>query len=129
MHAPSFLALSPLIRWRIVLMMMVFAGLGHLNRVGISVAGDEVFIPVVKIPETSMGWVYTTFLIVYTIGMLPGSHPQPSVQTRAGSGVPAPLNRPVASASRDAGVARRIGLGEVRGKRAEEAGCAVRGRR
>lgn len=72
MHSPSFLSLSPLIRWRIVLMMMVFAGLGHLNRVGISVAGDEVFIPVVKIPETSMGWVYTTFLIVYTIGMLPG---------------------------------------------------------
>jgi MFS transporter, ACS family, D-galactonate transporter len=73
MHSPSFLSLSPLIRWRIVLMMMVFAGLAHFNRVGISVAGDEVFLDKkVGVSETQMGWVYTTFLIVYTIGMLPG---------------------------------------------------------
>ncbi|GIT31359.1 MAG: hypothetical protein Ct9H300mP1_34050 [Planctomycetaceae bacterium] len=30
------------------------------------------FIPEIGTPKTSMGWVYTTFLIVYTIGMLPG---------------------------------------------------------
>lgn len=58
--------------WRIVVMLMVFAALGHFNRVGISVAGDEVFIPELGLSETRMGWVYTAFLIVYTIGMLPG---------------------------------------------------------
>jgi len=51
---------------------MGFAAIGHFNRIGISVAGDEMFIPKLGIPETRMGWVYTTFLIVYTIGMLPG---------------------------------------------------------
>ena len=72
MHAPSFTSLPALTRWRIVLMLMVFAGLAHFNRVGISVAGSEVFIKELGIPATRMGWVYTTFLIVYTIGMLPG---------------------------------------------------------
>jgi len=57
---------------RIVVLLMGYAALGHLNRVGISVAGDEMFIPRLGIPETRMGWVYTAFLIVYTIGMLPG---------------------------------------------------------
>ena len=59
-------------RWLLIGMLMGYAALGHFNRVGITVAGDEVFIPEIGIPETSMGWVYTTFLIVYTIGMLPG---------------------------------------------------------
>lgn len=59
-------------RWRNILLLMVYAGMGHFNRVGISVAGDELFIPEKGISEVEMGWVYTTFLIVYTIGMLPG---------------------------------------------------------
>ncbi|MBQ11864.1 MAG: MFS transporter [Planctomyces sp.] len=59
-------------RWRIVALVMGFAAIGHFNRIGISVAGDEMFIPKLGIGETQMGWVYTTFLIVYTIGMLPG---------------------------------------------------------
>lgn len=54
-------------------MLMAYAGLGHFCRVSISVAGDEVFIQKeIGISDTRMGWVYTTFLIVYTIGMLPG---------------------------------------------------------
>ncbi|MFP6702815.1 MAG: MFS transporter [Planctomycetaceae bacterium] len=59
-------------RWRIIALLMGYAAIGHFNRVGISVAGDEVFIPTLGITETRMGWVYTAFLIVYTIGMLPG---------------------------------------------------------
>jgi MFS family permease len=59
-------------RWRIIALLMGYAAIGHFNRVGISVAGDEVFIPMLGITETRMGWVYTAFLIVYTIGMLPG---------------------------------------------------------
>lgn len=65
-------SLSVMARWRIVVLLMGFAALGHFNRVGISVAGGEVFIKQLGISETRMGWVYTAFLIVYTIGMLPG---------------------------------------------------------
>lgn len=53
-------------------MLMAFAGLAHFNRVAISVAGSEVFIGPDQLTETQMGWVYTTFLIVYTLGMVPG---------------------------------------------------------
>lgn len=53
-------------------MLMLYAAIGHFNRVGIAVVGSEVFIPKLGISETRMGWVYTAFLIFYTIGMLPG---------------------------------------------------------
>lgn len=65
-------ALSASLRWRIVLLLMGFAALGHFNRIGISVAGSEIFIKQLGISETQMGWVYTTFLIVYTLSMMPG---------------------------------------------------------
>lgn len=65
-------SLSTTARWRIVLLLMGFAALGHFNRVSISVAGAEVFIPKRGLSEPEMGWVYTTFLIVYTLAMLPG---------------------------------------------------------
>lgn len=58
-------------RWMIVVLVMGFAALGHFNRIGISVAGDEVFIPELGISKLAMGWVYTAFLIVYTTAMLP----------------------------------------------------------
>ncbi len=54
-------------RWLIVLLLMGYAGLAHFNRVGISVAGSEVFIREYGISKTNMGWVYTAFLIVYTL--------------------------------------------------------------
>ena len=72
MHSAHLASLSAISRWWIVFMLMACAGLAHFNRVGISVAGSEVFIKEVGISETRMGWVYTTFLIVYTVGMLPG---------------------------------------------------------
>src|SRR5262245_31698158 len=64
-------------RWLIVLLLMALAGLAHFTRIAISVAGTEVFIGenlVGERPdsETRMGWVYTAFLIVYTLGMVPG---------------------------------------------------------
>ena len=58
-------------RWCIIVLLMGYAALGHFNRIGISVAGAEIYIPKFGIPETRMGWVYTAFLIVYTVGMLP----------------------------------------------------------
>jgi len=57
--------------WRIIVLLMGYAALGHFNRLSITVAGDELFIPNKGITEPQMGWVYTTLLIVYTIAMLP----------------------------------------------------------
>lgn len=65
-------SVSSIVRWRIVTLLMAFAAFGHFNRVAISVAGSEVFIPKLGLSEVQMGWVYTAFLIIYTIGMLPG---------------------------------------------------------
>lgn len=59
-------------RWRIVILLMIYAALGHFNRVGASVAGTEVFIGEMGISKTEMGWVYTALLIFYTAAMLPG---------------------------------------------------------
>ena len=64
--------LSSLGRWRVVIYLMLLAALGHFNRIGISVAGSEVFIPKAGLTEVQMGTVYTTFLVVYAVGMLPG---------------------------------------------------------
>jgi MFS transporter, ACS family, D-galactonate transporter len=58
-------------KWRVIFLLMGYAAIGHFNRVGITVAGDEMFIPKLGISETRMGWVYTALIIVYTIGMLP----------------------------------------------------------
>ena len=63
---------SPLVRWRTVLLLAGIAFLAHFNRVSISVAGNEVFIGKGKLSTEQMGWVYSIFLLVYTIGMLPG---------------------------------------------------------
>jgi MFS transporter, ACS family, D-galactonate transporter len=72
LETPAANPASVAARWRIVGLLMAYAAIGHFNRVGISVVGSEVFIPEFGISETRMGWVYTAFLIFYTIGMLPG---------------------------------------------------------
>lgn len=101
MHDDSRKPPSAAGRWWIVILLTGFAAIGHFNRMGISVAGTEVFIkesvveplrtssddemvspttPAAPLPskfarafsETEMGWVYSAFLIVYTIFMLPG---------------------------------------------------------
>lgn len=60
------------IRWLIVLMLMGFTIQGHFNRVSISVAGSERFTGPQGMTTEQMGLVYSAFLLVYTIGMLPG---------------------------------------------------------
>ncbi len=60
------------IRWLIVLLLMGFTVQGHFNRISISVAGSERFIGPQGLTEEQMGFVYSAFLFVYTIGMLPG---------------------------------------------------------
>ena len=58
--------------WRLVPLLLVMIGAAHFNRISISVAGAEVIIPREGIDEKQMGWVYTAFLLVYTLGMAPG---------------------------------------------------------
>src|SRR5689334_8917431 len=59
------------IRWLIVAMLVGLVFLAHFNRIAISVAGSERFIGH-GLSEEEMGRVYFAFLLVYTIGMLPG---------------------------------------------------------
>lgn len=58
--------------WLIVAMLTGFAFLGHFNRVSISVAAKARFIGPEMLTAEQMGTVYSTFLFVYTVCMLPG---------------------------------------------------------
>src|SRR5262245_48211032 len=60
------------VRWLIVGMLVGLVSLAHFNRIAISVAGNERFIGPDRLSEEQMGRVYFVFLLVYTIGMLPG---------------------------------------------------------
>src|SRR4051812_42057192 len=60
------------VRWLIVLLLVGLIFLAHFNRIGISVAGTAKFIGPGKLSEEQMGRVYFAFLLVYTLGMLPG---------------------------------------------------------
>ena len=55
-----------------VLLLVGFTFIGHFNRVSISVAGTEHIIPEYGIDETHMGQVYSAFLFIYTLCMIPG---------------------------------------------------------
>lgn len=57
--------------WRVIVLLVIYAAMGHFNRVGIAVVGSEVFIPKNGISPIQMGWIYTTFLMTYTFWMLP----------------------------------------------------------
>jgi MFS family permease len=59
-------------RWAIVFLLMSFAFISHFNRVSIATAGDTRIMPRYGISPTSMGTVYSAFLITYTACMIPG---------------------------------------------------------
>lgn len=60
------------VRWHIVALLMAFAALCHFNRISISVAGNERIMQQYSISETQMGMVYSSYLFIYTLCMLPG---------------------------------------------------------
>src|SRR4051812_7582424 len=60
------------VRWMIVVLLMSLVFLAHFNRVGISVAGKKYLTGPDKLSKEQMGLVYSAFLLVYTLGMLPG---------------------------------------------------------
>lgn len=59
-------------RWGVIALLMGFPLLGHFNRLAISVVGSERLIGPDGLSEERMGVVYTTFLLVYTLSMVPG---------------------------------------------------------
>ena len=63
---------STTVRWRILALLMAYAGLCHFNRISISVAGNEHIMREFAIDETWMGLVYSSYLFVYTLCMMPG---------------------------------------------------------
>jgi ACS family D-galactonate transporter-like MFS transporter len=60
------------VRWRIVALLALFALLCHFNRVSMSVAGTEFFLPGHPERETRVGMIYSAYLLVYTLFMTPG---------------------------------------------------------
>ncbi len=58
--------------WLIVALLMLVVALGHFNRVGMAIAGNERIISQYGIDKTQMGLVYSAFLLCYTLAMLPG---------------------------------------------------------
>jgi MFS transporter, ACS family, D-galactonate transporter len=59
-------------RWGIVTLLMALCFISHMNRVSMSIAADERIMARYGITTVQMGWVYSAFLIVYTLFMLPG---------------------------------------------------------
>jgi len=59
-------------RWGIVLMLMAFAFISHFNRVSMAAAGDTRIMKQYGISPTRMGFVYSAFLVTYTVCMIPG---------------------------------------------------------
>jgi ACS family glucarate transporter-like MFS transporter len=57
---------------RTVFLLMLVVACSHFNRVGISVAGSERIISGYGISPEKMGLVYSAYLAVYTLAMLPG---------------------------------------------------------
>lgn len=60
------------VRWMIVALLMGFTFLGHFNRTTMAVAGSERLTGPNGMTDQQMGWIYSTFLFVYTLLMLPG---------------------------------------------------------
>lgn len=62
------------VRWRVLALLLAMVALGHFNRISMPVAGTEQILRDYghTITETQMGWVYSAYLIVYTLWMTPG---------------------------------------------------------
>src|SRR5258708_36804420 len=60
------------VRWHILALLMALCFLSHFNRVSMSVAGNDRIMEQYSISPTKMGTVYSAFLLIYSIAMIPG---------------------------------------------------------
>src|SRR6266571_2034141 len=58
-------------RWLMLALLMALCFISHFNRASMASAGDERLMKQFSITPQAMGWVYSAFLIVYTICMVP----------------------------------------------------------
>lgn len=65
-HVPSR------IRWHVLAMLMGLCLISHLNRASMSVAGTDRIMGQFSIEPTTMGTVYSAFLLIYSLCMIPG---------------------------------------------------------
>ena len=72
MTAPNDSAQTRPRRWRILALLMGLCFISHFNRASMASAGDERIMQQFGISTEQMGIVYSAFLIVYTIFMIPG---------------------------------------------------------
>src|SRR5947208_13922112 len=68
-HAPGA---PTAVRWRIVAMLMALCSISHINRASMAVAGADRMMDQYGIDTIQMGTVYSAFLLVYSICMIPG---------------------------------------------------------
>src|SRR4029079_10247203 len=59
-------------RWMILAFLMALCFISHFNRASITSAGDERVMSQSGISRERMGVIYSAFLIVYTLFMIPG---------------------------------------------------------
>jgi ACS family D-galactonate transporter-like MFS transporter len=71
-EAPQSNGNSLLSRWGIVVFLMALVFISHFNRASITSAGDERIMKQFGISPENMGLIYSAFLIVYTVFMIPG---------------------------------------------------------
>ncbi len=60
------------VRWRIVVLLMGLCLISHVNRAAMSVAGTDRIMDQYGIEPTRMGAIYSAFLLVYSLCMIPG---------------------------------------------------------
>jgi MFS family permease len=63
---------TPITRWYVVALLVAYSYMTWFNRVSMSVAYTEQIKGQTDIEPVAMGWVYSAFLIAYTIFMTPG---------------------------------------------------------
>src|SRR5438477_6086136 len=60
------------VRWRILVLLMALCFISHFNRASMASAGDERIMKQFDISTKEMGVLYSAFLVVYTVFMIPG---------------------------------------------------------
>src|SRR5438105_15454286 len=59
-------------RWLMLALLMALCFISHFNRASMASAGDERIMKQFGISTEQMGVVYSAFLVVYTVFMIPG---------------------------------------------------------
>jgi ACS family D-galactonate transporter-like MFS transporter len=60
------------VRWQVIVLVMALCFISHFNRSSMSVAGTDQIMQQYQIDPVQMGGVYSAFLLIYSICMIPG---------------------------------------------------------